>query len=424
MSARANEPAVGTGPGAGRSLSRVAILAIFRTRVRWLHADRPAPRSPNISTVFPRRPISLDSLRAALVSSAGRVRQPLATTARVLLTKRVYLALLFVGAVAVSWAARWSRVENTTVPVLTEGVSVLPVLRPTDSEPSAPRRSSSILDEVSDVWSAPPLPTRSAVREGDGGGGIAPSRTPAAEVDRWIQRLSGDLRGDTRLALERLGTYEPLLHHALRERGLPTELVYLALIESGYSPRATSRSGAAGIWQFMPETARSHGLEVSDYVDERRDPIRSTFAAIRHLEWLHRQFGSWHLAAAAYNAGDGRVGRLLRDLLGSRGGDETLYWRVRSFLPAETSDYVPKLLAAARIARAPHRYGFGDVVAREPLRFREWYVEGGTPLADVAERLAVSPESLYELNPHLIRRTTPPGRRWPVRVPAELPGLP
>jgi soluble lytic murein transglycosylase-like protein len=338
-----------------------------------------------------------------------------------LLSRRFYLSFLFICAVSVTWGGRWARVQTATPPHSVEGISARPGMpAPARLVATAPTAATAGLSQV---WLAPELPPRPSLPPDLYTSALAPTRTPAAEVDRWMRRLAEDLHGETHVALERLGRYERLVYHALSERGLPTDLIYLALIESGYSPTATSRAGAVGIWQFMPETARRQGLEVSEYVDERRDPIRSTFAAIRHLEWLHRQFGSWHLAVAAYNAGHGRVGRALGDPLGSERGDESAYWSVRSFLPSETREYVPKLLAAARIARAPEQHGFTRLVPREPLRFRELPVPGGTPLDQIAELLGVPADLVYELNPHLKKRMTPPGRPWPVRVPAELPGI-
>jgi soluble lytic murein transglycosylase-like protein len=277
-------------------------------------------------------------------------------------------------------------------------------------------------DTSGGVWEAP-APRR---RDPGAAGSPIPAEpgTPAAEVDRWVARLALDQRAATRGALERMAAYRPLILHELDARGLPADLIHLALIESHFVTGATSSAGAVGIWQLMPATARAHGLEVSEWVDERRDPIRSTRAAVRHLEWLHRRFGSWHLALAAYNAGDARVGGILRDAGSRAAGDDLLYWRAQPLLPAETRAYVPKLLAASRIARAPERYGFERLEPRAPLRFRGVQVRGGVDLAAVARAIGVDPEEVYALNPHLLRRATPPGRSWPVRVPPVTPRSP
>ena len=246
----------------------------------------------------------------------------------------------------------------------------------------------------------------------------AEAGVPAAEVDRWIVRLVSTpaTREWLESALTRMTRFEPFVLTALRRNGDPDDLLYLAIIESEFKTGAVSRAGATGIWQFMPATGRSYGLEVSDFVDERRDPLRSTVAAARHLSDLHREFGSWHLALAAYNSGSGRVGRLLRRHAGGRRGDEVLYWQIRPYLPGETRTYVPLFLAAAEIARNPRAFGLNPV-RLPPLSFREMWVPGGTALADVARATGTPASEVLEMNPHLVRRMTPPGRRWPVRLP-------
>ncbi len=250
----------------------------------------------------------------------------------------------------------------------------------------------------------------------------AAASSPAAEVDRVVRRLLGSTgeRQSLEAALGRMTAYEPLVRGELRRRGVPQELLYLAVIESEYQPRARSRAGAVGLWQFMPGTAELYGLEVSDYVDERRDPVASTRAAVRYLDDLHREFGSWHLALAAYNAGSPRVWRLLQRHAGGRAGRELQYWRIRPYLPGETKGYVPRFLAALTVAERAREFGLAPRAAR-PLAFREVWVAGGTSLAEVAAARGLGTEAVVALNPHLVRRMTPPGRPWPVRVPAEAP---
>jgi soluble lytic murein transglycosylase-like protein len=243
------------------------------------------------------------------------------------------------------------------------------------------------------------------------------TRSPAADVERWVIRLtSGEQAAETQAALERFSVYEPLIRQALHDASLPQDLAFLPLIESSYRTQPTSRAGAVGLWQFMGGTARGYGLEVSAWVDERRDPVRSTFAAVGYLRDLHREFGAWHLAAAAYNAGGGRVGRVLR----RRGrGRDGAFWEVRHRLPGETRAYVPKLLAAARIGRSPERYGLRRG-ARPPLQFREVHVRGGTSLDALSQAYGIDPKTVRDLNPHLVQARTPPGRTWPVRLPASV----
>lgn len=241
------------------------------------------------------------------------------------------------------------------------------------------------------------------------GGGTGPAR----EVDRWALRLASDTIA-TESALARFAVYRALIHEALRRHGLPADLAYVPWVESEWTNEATSSAGAAGMWQFMAATARAYGLEVSEYVDERRDPVRASEAAARHLADLYRETGDWHAALASYNAGFGRAGR-------TRGA----FWKRRASLPRETRAYVPRVLAAARVGRAPEAWGL-HLPAAAPLRFRELWVPGGTPLGSVAARVGADPGRLRALNPHLVRGMTPPGRRWPVRVPlaAELPARP
>jgi membrane-bound lytic murein transglycosylase D len=240
-----------------------------------------------------------------------------------------------------------------------------------------------------------------------------------ARVERWIGRFLGEDRASFEQFLVREGLYGGMVRQKLRSRGMPEQLLYLAMIESGFSASATSPVAAAGLWQFLGATARHYGLSVDGWVDERRDPVRATDAALDYLEELHEEFGSWYLAAAAYNAGPQRVATALRRL-GSQdmtGEDaETLYWRIIEDLPRETREYVPKILAAALLAEQAAHFGF-DVEPDLPYLFDQVLVPGGTPLTRVATALDVAPSLLRELNPHLIRGVTPPGRSFPVRIP-------
>ena len=208
----------------------------------------------------------------------------------------------------------------------------------------------------------------------------------------------------------------------LRERGMPEDLLYLTMIESGLNPNAYSHAHAAGLWQFIEETGERYGLEVSRFVDERRDPIKSTAAALTYLQEMYDRFGSWYLSAAGYNTGENRVDRIVREKAGGRFGDESVFWQISSNLPSETRDYVPVMLAMGHIGKEPAKYGFSNLELQEPLAFDEMTVPGGTPLADVAKNIGVEPEVLYELNPHPIKKQTPPNREWNVRVPVVAEG--
>lgn len=235
-------------------------------------------------------------------------------------------------------------------------------------------------------------------------------------VEHWVRRFLGRDRVTFEEYLVREGLYGGMIRDRLRQRGMPEQLLYLAMIESGFSPTATSPMAASGVWQFMGPTARAFGLTVDSWVDERRDPVRATDAALDYLEELHEEFGSWYLAAAAYNAGAGRVKQALRRSGVAGGGDERLYWQIIEHLPRETRSYVPKLLAAALLAEEPEHFGF-EVERSLPYLFDQVLVPPSTPLRRVAEVLDISPSLMSELNPHLIRGHTPPDRSFMVRVP-------
>lgn len=239
-------------------------------------------------------------------------------------------------------------------------------------------------------------------------------------VLQYLEFFQIDARDRFEIWLARLGRYEGMIRARLRAKGLPEDLVYLTLIESGLSNTAVSRARAVGMWQFMTATGRGYGLQIDPWVDERRDPFKATEAAVNHLSDLVRRWGSVYLAAAAYNAGAGRVERGIRRLPGEPDsvGDHTFFQIAdRHYLRRETRDYVPKLIAAALVAKQPERYGFRDIERLTPLVFDEVTVADATGL-DVLARLAdTSVASLLELNPQFVRGITPPGREVVVRVP-------
>ena len=222
-------------------------------------------------------------------------------------------------------------------------------------------------------------------------------------VEKWMRRFMTDQRKTFETFLSREGTYAPLIRAKLRERGMPEDILYLAMIESGFSPRATSHVGAGGVWQFMRPTAKEYGLRMDHWVDERRDPIKATDAALDYLTMLHDRYDSWYMAAAAYNAGYGRVDRALKKheaacaararAAARRGqiaqtclasGGESLYWEIIDQLPRETRDYVPKIIAATALAREAERYGFRVERAASPYDFERVWVPGATRLSSVA----------------------------------------
>jgi membrane-bound lytic murein transglycosylase D len=239
------------------------------------------------------------------------------------------------------------------------------------------------------------------------------------QVDGWMRRYLTDQRPVFEQYLAREGLYSDMIKSALRSRGMPEDLVYLAAIESGFSPVALSPVSATGMWQFMGPTAQQFGLRIDSWVDERRDPVRATDAALDYLQALHDQFGSWYLAAAAYNAGPGTVARALQTRSVEETGDEALYWAIVDLLPRETREFVPKILAAVILGEAAEAYGF-EVERADPVRFDRVWVPGGTSLSGVARATEIPLARIRQLNPHLIRGVTPPGVLFAVRVP---PGL-
>lgn len=237
-----------------------------------------------------------------------------------------------------------------------------------------------------------------------------------ARVEKWVHRFRTDQRPIFQALLDREGLYASMIRRKLRERGMPEDLFYLAMMESGLSPRAVSGASAVGIWQLMVPTALQCGLRVDEWIDERRDPIRATDAALDYLQWLYDRYGSWYLAAAAYNAGPGRMDRILERYADGSSGDEGLYWKVIGYLPPETRDYVPRMVAATYLAQYADAFGFeNNEVA--PYRYDRVFVPGGTPLSSVARSLGVDTDLLRRFNPHLIRGVTPPDETYPVRVP-------
>ena len=181
-----------------------------------------------------------------------------------------------------------------------------------------------------------------------------------ARVDSWIKLFSTDSSVKSRFAvwLDRMPTYEPMISAKLSELDMPQDLIYLAMIESGFNPKAQSPAKAGGLWQFISETGKRYGLTVNKKVDERNQPEKATDAALAYLSDLHDRFGSWYLAAAAYNAGENRVGRIMREVTGSEKGTDADYYLISSRLPKETREYVPMMIAAGRISKDPGKYGF------------------------------------------------------------------
>jgi len=216
--------------------------------------------------------------------------------------------------------------------------------------------------------------------------------TPYAQYDRvqyWVDYFTGVARWHFERYLERAGRYDSMIRTRLAAAGLPQDLIYLAMIESGFAQSIRSRAGAVGMWQFMPSTARRYGLTVDAWTDERRDPYLATDAAIRFLSELNNRFGSLYLAAAAYNSGPGKIQRGLdRGDYGDLTGNDVYFAMAEgTFLRRETRDYVPKLIAAALLAKEPARYGFANLDVWSPLEYDSVQVDKMVGI-DVLARLA------------------------------------
>jgi len=239
-------------------------------------------------------------------------------------------------------------------------------------------------------------------------------------VAHYVQLFTTDARDHFVARLSRGTRYEPMIRAKLKASGMPEDMMYLALIESGYDPDAYSRSAAVGMWQFMTKTARDVGMRVDWWVDERRDPARSTDAAIRFLGELQHKFGSLYLAAAAYNGGPGRVSRGLTryagQMEGTEGEDRFFALAEYDYLRVETKNYVPQLIAAALVGKKPARYGI--VVDSQPLFvYDSVFVPAGTALAAVAAASGGTNVELRDLNPFLLRGMAPPDHGLWLRVP-------
>lgn len=213
--------------------------------------------------------------------------------------------------------------------------------------------------------------------------------------------------------LFRLSRYRPIVDKIFTEFHLPSDLVYLSLVESGFNPYAFSRAKATGPWQFMKGTAKAYGLRVDNYVDERRDPIKSTVAAARYLRDLYDLFGAWPLAMAAYNAGEGKVMRALHTAQAESFSEISQTRLIRR----ETKEYVPRFMAATIIARNPDRYGFSQEAA-EPHQFDEAIISRTVHFRAIANATGIPYEELRLLNPELRRDATPPGNEtYHLKVP-------
>jgi len=229
-------------------------------------------------------------------------------------------------------------------------------------------------------------------------------------VDKWLTYFTGRGRPTFERWLNRSGLYMDSMKKTLEKEGVPTDLVHLVFVESGFNPQARSYAAAVGPWQFIRGTAKIFGLTVNSWVDERKDPEASTVAAARYLKHLYGLFNSWPLALASYNAGEGVV----IDAVKRQGTKD--FWSLR--LPQQTKDYVPKFMAVLAISRDPARYGFDSVELEDPLAFDEVTIPGPVDLRALASACGTTTEEVKRLNPMFLRNAAPPkGDMVTLRVP-------
>lgn len=235
-----------------------------------------------------------------------------------------------------------------------------------------------------------------------------------ARVRKWIYYFAVVDQERFQRFLNRGAAFQSMVSERIRKQELPEELYYLAMIESGYVTHAYSHASAVGMWQFMRPTAKQFGLISDGYVDERKDPIRATDAALRYLRALYNRFQSWPLAIAAYNCGEGRIEQAIRR------GKTRDYWELveNRILPAETRDYVPKLYAAVMIGRNPEKFGFQIDRSIQFPKVKAVAVPSPVRLLDIARTSKIDVDSLELVNPHLVRGVTPANKaRYVLWVP-------
>lgn len=293
-------------------------------------------------------------------------------------------------------------------------------------EPAAPS-AADVAKRVTEVFGSDSLPATTTTIDSAAASSSAPSWDISVReyestnrVEHYVRIFSGSAKEHIQQRLERGTRYEPMIRAKMREGGLPEDMYYLALIESGFDPNAYSRAAAVGMWQFMTSTGRDMGLRVDWWIDERRDPVKSTNAAVRFIKGLREQFGSLYLAAAAYNGGPGRIARGLTryagDLEGTTGEDLFFALAEKDYLRSETREYVPQLIAAALIAKEPEKYGvhFNTLA---PFAYDSVRVGGATPLAAIASASDAGVDTIRELNPQVLRGMTPPRDSTWIRIP-------
>lgn len=237
-------------------------------------------------------------------------------------------------------------------------------------------------------------------------------------VQMWLDYFQGRGKKHMEKYLERSTRYLPVMKKILKENGLPEDLVYIALIESGFGFSARSHAGAVGYWQFIRETGRRYDLQINSLIDERRDPVKATHAAVRYFRSLYNVFGNWYFAFAAYNGGENRMFRVLMK------HDSRDFWTIAEtrLLPKETRNYIPKYLAARMIAKNPERFGFTDLNYSEGMRYAEVVASQTVNLKTFADELGLSYDEVRYLNPMYVTEFAPSfnGKSITLRVPTNM----
>jgi membrane-bound lytic murein transglycosylase D len=293
-------------------------------------------------------------------------------------------------------------IPATAAPVAVVSPETVAVMLPDQIDTLAAEVEPDTLEELPAAPAGPPPPAWDIE--------VAPYESHD-RVSHFVGRFSGPMRETFELSLTRQSRYAPMIHEKLRAGGLPEDMIFLPLIESWYDPHAYSRAAAVGMWQFMTRTAKGVGLRVDWWVDERRDPVRATDGAVRYLNQLREEHGSVYLAAAAYNGGSSRITKGLErhasKLEGTQGEDLFFALSQQKVFREETSDYVPKLIAAALVGKEPTRYGVA-VAAVLPFTWDSVAVPNASPMAAVAKAAGVPLDTLLDYNPQILRGMTPP----------------